>query len=115
MANPVILNNSGDDDYKFVSRNWISNPVKCKLLKIILADESQLSQILTITSFTSTGGQDVRKFSFGKYVNSIDKNNLIIQIPLNPVLILDGQTKFKLSIPAYSQVTMMFFYDHSIL
>ena len=107
----LILNNVGDDSYKFIARDWSTNPVKCKWMKIILADDTQLSKVMTITSKTSTGANDVRKISFQKYVDAKNRSNLILTFPLDPELILDGSTSFKLAIPAYSQVQMMFYYD----
>ena len=108
---PIILNNAGNDQYNFLARDWATNPVKCKQLKIFLADDSQLKQTLTITSQTSTGASDIRKLSFSKYTSSLDKNNLILTIPLKPELILNGRTFFKLKIPALSQVVIVFFYE----
>ena len=115
MENSIILDNSGDDSYKFLSRDWASNPIKCKWLKLILADDSQLSQLLTITSLTSTGAKDIREIAFAKYVSAENKNNLILTFPLEPELLLDGNTSFKLTIPAFGQVVMMFYYDQQII
>ena len=111
--NPIILNNSGDDNYNFAAREWVSNPIKCKALKVILADDSQIAEILEIRSKTSTGAQDVRRLSFSKFVSASNRNSLIIEIPLTPELILDGSTSFKLSVPALSQVLMIFYYNRS--
>ena len=115
MANSIILDNAGDDSYNFLSRDWASNPIKCKWLKIILASESQLSQVMTVTSVTSTGAKDIRKISFQRYVSAANLGGLIVKIPLEPALLLDGNTSFKLAVPAFSQVVMMFYYDQQII
>jgi len=115
MANSIILNNSGDDSYRNLSREWVAKPVKCNSLKIFLADDTQLSKMLTITSKTSTGAIDIREIGFLKYADASNKNNLNLLIPLTPELILDGNTSFKLSIPALSQVLIMFYYKEVLL
>jgi hypothetical protein len=109
--NPIILNNSGDDQYKMLSREWISNPVLCKHLKIMLADASQLAQAIEIKSHTSTGAEDNRTITLAKYINSSDKSNLIVDVPLIPELLLDGSTYFRIKIPALSQVILVFSYE----
>ena len=111
--NPIILNNSGDDQYKFLARDWASNPIKCSYLKIFLADSSQYTNVLTIYSKTSTGAKDIRKLSISRYVDASNKSGLIALIPLTPELILDGSTYFTFNIPALSQVIMMFYYDQN--
>jgi hypothetical protein len=111
MANSIIINNSGDDQYNFIQRDLASNPLKCSFLKVILADDSQLSQTLEIRRIDSTGVDDIRKLPFSRYVSSQNRNNLILTFPLTPPLILDGNTSFKLAIPALSQVQLMFYYD----
>ena len=114
MANSIILNNAGDDTYRNISREWTANPIKCNYLKIFLADDTQLAKVLTITGKTSTGLLDVRKISFSKYASASNRDNLILLIPLTPELILDGNTSFKFSIPALSQVIMMFYYKDAL-
>lgn len=109
--NPIILNNSGDDQYKMLSREWLSNPVLCSHLKIMLADASQLAQAIEIKSHTSNGAEDNRIITLAKYVNSTDKNNLIVSVPLSPKLLLDGSAYFRMKIPALSQVILIFSYD----
>lgn len=114
MANPVILNNVGDDNYKLVAREWIGDPVKCEAVKIFLADDSQINTILEIRSKTSSGAQDARKLSFSRYVSTKNRSSLIVTIPLQPYLILDGSTSFKMTIPALSQVVMIFYYNRKV-
>lgn len=111
FINPIILDNSGDDNYNFVARDWVTTPVMAKFLRIFLSDDSMLQQIMEIRSTSSTGKLDVRSISFGKYPKATDRTNLILLIPLEPPLLLDGNVYFRLSIPALSTVRMMFYFD----
>jgi hypothetical protein len=114
MANPIILNNAGDDQYGFLGREWTSNPIKCSYLKLFLSESAQANEILEIRSKTASGAFDYRKISLSNYIDSKDKDSKIILIPLNPVLVLDGSTYFRLKIPAQSEITMVFYYDKQL-
>jgi len=107
----ILYNNIGDDNYNAVNREWASNPIKCNELKVFLADESQLQQVMEIRSFNSNGVQEKRQIAFQKYVSAKDPNSLIVNIPLVPDIIIDGKTSFKIKIPALSQIKLMFFYN----
>lgn len=111
FVNPVILDNTGDDNYKFVNRDWLAKPVLVKFMRIFLADDSQLQQTMDIRSISSTGKLDIRKIAFATYPKATDKSNLILLIPLTPALLLDGNTSFRINIPAQSTVRIMFYYD----
>lgn len=109
--NPIILANQGDNNYQFVNRDWATTPIKAKFLRLFLADESMLQQTMEIRTVSSTGLLDVRKIPLSSYSLATDKTNLILFIPLIPPLILEGNTSFRLNIPAQSTVRMMFYFD----
>ena len=111
MSANIILNNSGNDSYYALSRDWLSTPILTRFMKLILADESQLASILQIKNKIFAGAQNNRKLSLSSYVNAQSKSNLILLIPFDPPLILDGNTYFTMTIPANSTVIMAFYYD----
>jgi hypothetical protein len=107
----IILNNSGNDRYAQVSRDLLANPVRANLLKIILDNESQLNNLIQIRNQTSFGGESNRDISLKNYVNALNKTNLILEIPLNPAINLDGETYFQTELAANSTIDMIFFED----
>ena len=111
FANPIILANQGDNNYKFVSRDWLTTPVKAEFIRLFLADESMLQQTLEIRTISSTGKLDKRQIALSTYPKATDKTSLILLIPLTPPLLLDGNTFFRLNVPAQSTVRMMFYYE----
>lgn len=114
MSNPLILNNAGDDAYKFLAREWLSKPIYCSFLKIFLPDDTLLSETLEVRSRTSSGSKDNRQISLSNYITSEDADNKIVLIPLTPSLILDGDTYFRIRLPASSQITMLFYYSDQL-
>jgi hypothetical protein len=111
--NPIILANQGDDNYKFVNRDLISSPIMTKFMRLFLADESMLQQTIQIRSTSSTGKMDIRHISLSTYPMDTDATNLILLIPLTPPLLLDGNTSFRINIPAQSNIRMMFYFDRN--
>jgi hypothetical protein len=109
--NPIILNNSGDNNYAMLARDWTTNPVSVKYMKLILSDSSQLVQVFEIKSRNSVGKSYNRILSLSEYTDAQDKQGLILTIPFNPPLIMDGSTYFVVKIPAFSRTQMMLFYD----
>ena len=112
-GNPIILANQGDDNYNFVNRDLISSPIMTKFMRLFLADESMLQQTIEIRSISSTGKLDIRQIALSTYPKATDKTSLILLIPLTPPLILDGNTSFRINIPAQSNVRMMFYFDRN--
>lgn len=108
--NPIILNNSGNDDYAFLARDFFSNPIALKYMRLILANESQLVQDIEIRSRNSTGKKYNRKISLSQHTNSLNKTNLILVIKFDEPVIMDGNTYFITKIPAFSRVLMMLYY-----
>jgi hypothetical protein len=43
MANAIILNSGGNDQYGFMGRGWASNPIKCSHLNFFLSESIQVS------------------------------------------------------------------------
>lgn len=115
FENPIILNNSGDDNYAMLTRDWSSNPVEVKYMKLILSDASQLVQRFEIKSRTAFGKDFNRTLSLSEYTDALNKQNLILTIPFDPPLIMDGDTYFVMKIPAFSRTQMMFFYDQKVI
>jgi hypothetical protein len=113
FENPIILDNAGDDNYGFLARDWTTNPVKVKYMRLFLADESQLVQPLEIKNRTSTGEERNRIISLSSFVSSSDKTNLILVIPFNPPLVMDGNTYFVMKLPALSDTRMLFYYEQN--
>mgnify|MGYP001585961290 CR=1 FL=1 len=109
--NPIIIDNVGNDNYGFLTRDWTTNPVTVKYMRLILSDESQLVQPLEIKNRTSTGRQSNRVISLSSFVSSLDKTNLILMIPFDPPIIMDGNTYFVMKIPALSETKMLFYYE----
>lgn len=107
----IVLNNSGNNEYNILQRDWVTAPILVKFMKLILANTSQLSTILEVKNKTATGAEFNRKISLGDYVSAINRSDLILLIPFKTPLILDGNTFFTLTIPANSTVTMAFYYD----
>jgi hypothetical protein len=110
INNPIILNNSGNDDYAFVARDWSINAVKVKYLRIILDSSTELTKTLEIKNRNSTGYARNRRIPLSSYTNAENKTDLILLIPFDTELILDGKTYFTMNIPASSQIIMMFYY-----
>jgi hypothetical protein len=113
FENPIILNNAGDNAYAMLARDWATNPVAVSYLRLILADSSQLTQTLEIKNRTSFGAEKNRVLSLGQFGNALDKQGLILVIPFNPPLIMDGNTYFIMKVPAFSRVLMMFYYEQN--
>jgi hypothetical protein len=113
--NPIILNNSGDDNYAMMARDWTTNPVSVKYMKLILSDSAQLVQTFEIKSRNSLGKTHNRVLSLTDYTDAQDKQGLILTIPFDPPLIMDGNTYFIMKVPAFSRTQMMLFYEQNVV
>jgi hypothetical protein len=107
----IILNNAGNNTYAQVAREWLTSPVRADMLRILLSTPDQLNNVLKIRNSTSTGGGSNRDISIGNYVNAKNKSNLIIEVPLDPPVILNGQTYFQTDIEPNSEINLMFYFD----
>jgi hypothetical protein len=107
----IILDNAGNDVYAQNSREYLSNPIRVDLMRILLTNIDQINNVIKIRNEKSVGTQSNRDISIGRYVEAMDKTNLIIDIPLDPPLILDGQTSFQTVLAANSQMDLLFYFD----
>lgn len=107
----IILNNSGNDRYAQISRSIIANPIVTNMMKVVINDEAQLENIIQIRNENSFGGEWNRDISLKNYVNAINRSNLILDIPLNPPVTLDGETYFSTSLAANTTMDLIFYYD----
>jgi len=113
FENPIILNNAGDDNYAMLTRDWSTNPVTVKHMKILLADSAQLVQLFELKSRTAFGKSYNRTLSLSEFTNASDKQGLILEVPLNPPLIMDGDTYFVMKVPPFSRVQLIFYYEQN--
>lgn len=107
----IILNNSGNDKYAQASREFLSNPITVDMMKVILDNEDQLNNIIQLRNEKSFGSEWNRDISLKNYTNAINKTNLILDIPLNPPITLDGETYFSTSLAANTEMVLLFYYD----
>jgi hypothetical protein len=109
----IILDNQGNDKYAQASREFVTNPILTDYMRIILVSTAQLANIIKVRNAKSFGSQANRDISLKKYVSATDKTNLIVDVPIDPPLLLDGQTYFETAIEANSEIDLLFFYDQA--
>lgn len=109
----IIENNTGNDLYLQSQREFLTNPIISDLMLVILDKASQINNTIKIRNDKSVGSQSNRDISLQNFISAMDKTNLIIKVPLNPPLILDGMTSFRTTIEANSEIKIMFYYDQA--
>ena len=109
----IILDNAGNDVYAQTSRDFLTSPVRADLMRVLLDNESQLNNVVKIRNFKSVGTQSNRDISLRQFISAKNPTNLIIDVPLNPPVILDGQTSFRIVIEANSTINLMFYFDQA--
>lgn len=109
----IILNNAGNDIYNQNSREYLSNPIRVEIMRILLNNINQINNVIKIRNEKSVGTQSNRDISLSKYIGAMDKTNLIIDIPLDPPLLLDGQTFFQTELAANSEMDLLFYFDQA--
>jgi hypothetical protein len=107
----IILDNAGNDKYAQSSREYLTSPIKADMLRILLSTPDQLQNIIKIRNDKSVGTSSNRDISIGNYVSAENKTNLIIDVPLNPPLLLDGQTYFQTVLEPNSEMDFLFYFD----
>lgn len=107
----IILNNSGNNRYAQTSREFIANPMRSDMLRLILDNETQIGNLIKIRNAKSFGSESNRDIQIRKYIKATDKTSLVVDIPLFPEIVLDGQTYFQTDIEANSSIYMMFYYE----
>lgn len=109
----IILDNSGDDNYLQSSREFLSNPIKVDMMRLLLSTATQIGNVIKIRNQKSVGTLTNRDISLSKYISATNKTNLIVDIPLNPPIVLDGQTSFQVVLAANSQLDILFYFDQT--
>ena len=110
---PIILDNVGNDKYTMASREFITNPILTDHMKVILSNTDQLGNLINVRNEKSFGSQHNRDISLRNYTSALDKTNLIVDVPINPPLLLDGQTYFETAIEPFSEIDLLFFFDQA--
>jgi hypothetical protein len=111
MDAAIILDNQGDGNYMQSAREFLTSPISANMLKIVLSTPEQLSNIIYIKNDSSLGPNHTRTISIGSYVSAKGSTNLIIDVPLDPPVVLDGKTYFQTDVAANSEIDLLFFYD----
>lgn len=111
----ILTNNTGNNIYAQAGREFLTNPIKATSLKILVDNDAQISDNIKIRNYRSFGGESNRDISLRRYISATDKNARIIDIPLDPPVILDGQTYFELSIEPGSEVDFLFYFEQAEL
>lgn len=109
----IILNNIGNNTYIQSAREFLVSPIKVIMMRVILNSEEQINNILKIRNSKSVGTQSNRDISLFQYIDALNKTNLIMDIMLDPPLILDGQTSFQITIEPYNEIDLLFYFDQS--
>ena len=109
----IILDNIGNDVYTQSAREFLTSPIRVDLMRILLSTADQINNIIKIRNSKSVGTESNRDISLGSYINAMNKTNLIVDIPLNPPLILDGQTSFQTILDANSEINIIFYFDQA--
>jgi hypothetical protein len=113
MADETIItvtNNQGSNRYAQVSRDFLISPVAVDFLRVIIDNNNQLLNLIKIRNSSSTGRTANRDISLSSYTNALNKTNLIVDIPLEPAMVIDGQTYFETDIEPYSEIYLIFYY-----
>jgi hypothetical protein len=111
MADTAIkINNSGNDTYALTAREWLTSPVVADLLRIILSTSDQLNNVIKIRHMESMDGHCNRDISIGNFVSAQNKSNLIIDVPLDPPVTLDGKTYFQTTMEPNSEIDLLFYF-----
>lgn len=109
----IILDNAGNNIYAQTAREFLVSPIRAELMRVLLSTASQISNIIKIRNQKSFGSESNRDVILSNYISAMDKTNLIIDVPLNPPLILDGQTSFQVVLAPNSEVYLLFYFSQS--
>jgi hypothetical protein len=105
----IILDNVGNNMYAQASREFITCPVSTDRVKVLLDNASQIDNLLKIRNYKSFGSEWNRDVSLRQFISAFDKNSLIVDVILNPIVILDGQTYFETDVEANSEIDLLFY------
>lgn len=109
----IILDNTGDDSYKQSAREFLTSPITTDLMRVLLDNAAQKDNIIKIRNVRSFGGESNRDISLRNFSNAKDYDSLIIDVPLNPPVLLDGQTYFETELEAESEIDLLFYFDQA--
>lgn len=109
----IILDNAGDNNYRQSLREYLTSPIKVDMMRLLLDNVSQINNILKIRNSKSVGTQSNRDISLTQYINAMNKTNLIMDIPLDPPMIIDGQTSFQIVLEPTTEINIMFYFDQA--
>ena len=109
----IILNNSGNNIYAQTARELLNSPVAVDFMRVLLSNPSQIANTIKIRNSKSVGSASNRDVMLQNYINATNKTNEVIDIPLNPPLVLDGQTYFETVLEGNSEIHLMFFFDQN--
>jgi hypothetical protein len=107
----VLYNNTGNNIYSQVGRDFLTSPIRTFRMRVLLSNEEQIDKLIVIRSGTSFGSQFNRNISLRDYISAMDKTNLIIDIPLDPALVIDGETYFQVELAPNSEIDFLFYFD----
>ena len=109
----IILDNSGDDNYLQSAREFLASPIRVDMMRLLLSTATQIGNVIKIRNQKSVGTLTNRDISLSKYISATNKTNLIVDIPLNPPIVLDGQTSFQVVLAANSQLDILFYFNQT--
>ena len=109
----IILDNTGDDNYKQSAREFLANPILTDLMRVLLDNTNQIDNIIKVRNTKSFGGESNRDISLRNFANAKDYTNLILEVPLSPPVLLDGQTYFETELEPNSEMDLLFYFDQA--
>lgn len=107
----IILNNSGNNVYAQAAREFLISPIRADLLKVLLTNPDQVNNLIKIRNNQSVGTASNRDIQLINYISAMSKTNQIIDIPLDPPLLLDGQTSFQVVLEPLSEIILLFYFE----
>jgi hypothetical protein len=107
----IILDNVGNNIYAQTAREFLTNPILASRVRIILSTAAQLNNTIKIIHDVSEGQKFNKEISVRNYISAKNSTNLIIDVPLDPPLVLDGKTYFQTDIEAGCEIDLLFYCD----
>lgn len=111
----IILDNTGDDAYKQSAREFLTNPILTDFMRVILDNADQINNVIKVRNVKSFGSESNRDISLRNYADAKNYTNMttnpILDVPLNPPILLDGQTYFETDLEALSEMDLLFYFE----
>ena len=105
----IILNNSGNNVYAQTARELLTSPVAVDFLRVLLSNPGQINNTIKIRNSKSVGSASNRDVQLQNYVLATNKTNQVIDIPVIPPLVLDGQTYFETVLEGNTEIYWQLF------